>query len=383
MILLTVVRPSRPSRSPADGDSLDSMTGLLRPVPKVELHAHLSGCVRLSTIADLAKEAGLGFSRAIEKDLSAAVVLREPARSYGWSFAPWKRVIDKVTAIPDNHYRMTYEVAQDMAADGVVHAELRSSVRLPFDRTTFRSMLRGMDEAATAARKDHRIDVRFILGFNRQQFFGLSPAEQTDIAANVLEVTDKYRHLVVGFDTWGNENRRPPRAFSGAFGLIRRNGYPLTIHAGETGNVENIRQAIVDLECRRLGHATAIVQDRELMARARAEGIGVEVCLTSNRLTGALPEIQRHPLAEMVHRGVPVCLCADNTLVYGTTLSREYALAVQSGLLTPREVLDIAEKAWGMAFLPADEQVKLAGRLRLDPQRKASLAGALDGCRRG
>jgi adenosine deaminase len=104
------------------GDSLDVLAGLLRPLPKVELHAHLSGCLRLSTIVDFSKDAGVRFSRAAERDLAGAVVLRRPARSYGWSFSPWKRVIDKVTSVPANHYRMTYEVAQDMAADGVVYA---------------------------------------------------------------------------------------------------------------------------------------------------------------------------------------------------------------------------------------------------------------------
>ncbi len=364
-------------RRAAVGDSLDALAGLLRPLPKVELHAHLSGCLRLSTIVDFSKDSGIRFSRVAEQDLAGVVVLRHPARSYGWSFSPWKRVIDKVTSVPANHYRMTYEVAQDMAADGVVYAELRTSVRLPLNRTSLASMLQRMDEAAAAAARDFGIDIRFLLGFNRQQFVTISQEEQVEIAKDTLDVAEKYRHLIVGFDVWGNENRRPPRAFAKAYATIRSAGYPLAIHAGETGSVENIRQAIDVLQCRRLGHATAIVNDRELMRKSRDKEVAVEVCLTSNTLTGVLAGVERHPVAQMLRAGVPVCLCADNTLVYGTTLSREYALAVRAGLIAPGQLLEIAEGVAAMTFLAADERARLARRLQVSRRQSDELVLAM------
>ena len=371
------LQPASPGSGFVDSDWLDMATESLRRLPKVELHAHLSGCIRLSTIADLAAEGGLRFSRAVERNLSSAVVLKSPARSYGWSFLPWIRVIDKVTSIPENHFRLTYEVAQDMAEDGVVYAEIRTSVRLPFIRSSFRSMLCGLDEAATIALREHGIDVRFILGFNRHRFHHVSSSEREEIVRGVLDITEKYRHRVVGFDIWGNENRHPPRAFADEFALIRRAGYQLTMHAGEAGNVDHVRQAVGELQCRRIGHGGAVLRDLEVVNQIRDKEIAVEVCLTSNRLTGVVPEIERHPISGMIQAGIPVCLCADNTLVYATSLSREYALAAFAGLMTADQLIDNAEKGAAMTFLPADERSRLARRLRVAPKRRDAILGSI------
>lgn len=335
--------------------------------------------MRLTTVLELALQAGIRFPRAVEQDLERAVVLRRPAISYGRSFAPWKRVIDKVTRIPENHYRITAEVAEDMARDGVRYAELRTSVRLPFDQSAFRTMLRCMDEAATDALREHGIDVRFLLGFNREQFSRVRQEEQLDVVRQVLDATQKFRHRVLGFDMWGNENRHPPRAFTRAFELLRGAGYALAIHAGETGNVEYVRQAIEMLQCRRIGHGGAMLQDPELVGRARDKEIGVEVCLTSNLLTGVVTNIHEHPLAGMVRAGLQVCLCADNTLVYDTTLSSEYTLAVRAGLMNAEQLIEHAETAASLTFLPADEQNNLVRRLRMDPARLTQVMQSLHG----
>ncbi len=84
-----------------------------------------------------------------------------------------------------------------------------------------------------------------------------------------------------------------------------------------------------------------LVARPDLFVLARDAGIGVEVCLTSNRLTGVVRDMRAHPMRSMRLEGLPVCLCADNTLVYDTTLSREYSRCVEAGLATLPELLDL------------------------------------------
>lgn len=369
---------ARPAASPSPvsgGEWLASATRYLSRVPKVELHGHLSGCLRIETICELAKDADISLP---EEELSAAVVLTEPAGTYGESFLPWKRVIDKVTARPENHFRLVREVAADLASDGVIYAELRTSVRLPFDATALRTMLDGIDAAARAAMADEHVDVRFILGFNRQQFWHVGPDEQVSIARRVVAAVEGHRERVVGFDLWGDETDRPPGAFADAYRLLRGAGFPLTIHAGEAGSVRYVREAMDILQCRRIGHGTAMVEDRELLDLARQKEIAVEICLSSNWLTRVIPSIAAHPLAELLASGLRTCLCADNTRVYDTSLSGEYAKALRAGLVTAEQLLDMAAGAATLTFLPADQQVELARKLLLTGSTRSDILRSLE-----
>jgi len=108
-----------------------------------------------------------------------------------------------------------------------------------------------------------------------------------------------------------------------------------------------------------------------------ASKVGVEVCLTSNYLTGMVSTLRSHPITEMIRRGLTVCLCADNTLVYATSLSREYARALAAGLTSPETLLDIAESAAAMTFLPISEREELQRRLSPDEKLKARLLTSL------
>ncbi len=342
----------------------DLLTEALRALPKIELHAHLSGCIRLSTIEEIARSVDLRLPPAISDDLRQAVVLDRPAASHSESFAAWPRVIDRITSLPSYHYRLAYEVAVDMAADGVVYAEIRASFRLPFDPLAFHDMLREIDRAARDAQRDSGIDVRYILGFNRQRFMRIDEEERVKIVEQVLASATGLDGRVVGFDLYGSEVQSPPRGFASMFELVREAGYPLSIHAGEAGSPEHVAEAIMDLGCSRLSHGVLMIASPRLVELARSHGVGIEVCLTSNRLTGAVPDLRTHPVKTMLAAGLRIAICADNTLVYDTSLSAEYAIALRAGLLDISDVLDLAFAASTLAFLPSTGQRELAERVR-------------------
>ncbi len=344
---------------------------IFRMIPKAELHGHLSGCIRYTTIQELASQNALKLAPSVMTDLRSSVTLSKPSVTYSGSFLPWKLVIDKITATPQFAYRLAFEVAEDMARDGVVYGELRVPAKLPFDVDSFSIALSETDRALRDAFTKFGIDVRLIIGYERQGYARIGLQKQLQIVESVLGEIEAYKdRRVVGFDLYGVEDGYPPDDFVDLFKIIRANGYRVTIHAGEHGSPENIAQAIESLQAQRIGHATLIVQQPRLFDLMTERDVSIEVCLTSNIMTGVVRDFDTHPLRQMVDQGLKVSLCSDNTLVYNTSLSIEYARAVCSGLLSVESALDMVCHASEISFLPDDERNNLTAQLRLNADFK-------------
>jgi adenosine deaminase len=134
---------------------------------------------------------------------------------------------------------------------------------------------------------------------------------------------------VVGFDIAGPEKGNPPRLFKSAYEIARLGRLGLTAHAGEDAPVEYVWQAVDELGANRIGHGCVAAQDRELLRRLARDKIAVEVCISSNYHTGAVPRGTPHPLLTFLEAGVPVALCCDNNTVSKTDQVREGVLAAE------------------------------------------------------
>jgi adenosine deaminase len=157
-------------------------------------------------------------------------------------------------------------------------------------------------------------------------------------AVNLATLLQAYEDIgrpkdVVGLDLAGDEEtpysaELPP--------MIReakdRYGFGITIHAGETGRVQNVRAAVELFHADRIGHGTAAGKDPALMDLLAAEEVCVEVCPISNRLTGAVPRDEAHPLQEFRRRGVPFVICSDNPAIHQGGLADDQAAAMAEGL---------------------------------------------------
>jgi adenosine deaminase len=139
---------------------------------------------------------------------------------------------------------------------------------------------------------------------------------------------------VVGIDLAGDEEIGYPTDLPVAFRAAKAKfGLGITIHAGETGRLENIRAAIDLFDADRLGHGTAAGADPRLMDSLAEADICVEVCPISNRLTGAVPPKESHPLQEFQRHGVPFVICSDNPAIHERGLSDDYAATLSEGLV--------------------------------------------------
>jgi adenosine deaminase len=185
------------------------------------------------------------------------------------------------------------------------------------------------------------------------------------VSLELAQLAVAYRaHGVVGFDLAGGELGHPASVHAGAFEYARRHELAVTVHAGEGAGPESVRQAVYDCSANRLGHATHLVEDPELAQYVNDRRIALEICLTSNVQTHAVPSYELHPMRAYFDRGMNVVLNTDNRLMSGTTLTDEYLHAARHLDFTLRELGDVALNGFASAFLPWQERRVLVDEAR-------------------
>ncbi len=330
--------------SHATGEAPGQRVGLT-----LNLHTHLEGWLRPDTAAELAADIGLeaptpGWAEAmrvsVPGDLPA--YLERVAVSYP--------LLRSAAALE----RVTAEAVVDAAADGCRFLELRvgpvthASEALPLEgvmEALCRGLQRGIDETGIAA--------------------GLVPAilRHHSPAANERLAELAVRHRgdgVVGFDIAGDELTFPDlRPHVRAFEIARDGGLGITAHAAEAGPASAAREAHDLLGASRIGHGTRLAQDDGLLAWAADERICIEVCPTSNYLTGALRPGEEHPVRKFLAAGCEVVLGDDDPSQTLSPLSAE-ADRLATGLgLTPEELDRMSDAAIAHAFCDGDTRERL------------------------
>jgi adenosine deaminase/aminodeoxyfutalosine deaminase len=154
---------------------------------------------------------------------------------------------------------------------------------------------------------------------------------------------------VVAFGLGGSEERGPAERFTGVFAFARRAGLRLVAHAGESTGPESVWAAL-KLGAERIGHGIAAARDAELMRHLRERDIPLEICLTSNLITGVVKSLEEHPLRRLYDAGVPIILNTDDPAMFGCTLTGEYGLAARQFGFSDAEMRGIAENGFRYAF---------------------------------
>jgi len=186
------------------------------------------------------------------------------------------------------------------------------------------------------------VEVRWILDAVRQ--FGVEPAMQ------VVELAAARRDRgVVAFGIGGSEERGPAEWFTEVFKAARCSGLRLTAHAGEGTSPRSVWAAL-ELGAERIGHGISAVDDPVLMRHLHDHGIPLEVCITSNLVTGVVKRIEDHPVRKLFEVGVPITLATDDPAMFRCTLVGEYELAARAFGFTQSELRGVAENGFRFAF---------------------------------
>jgi adenosine deaminase len=333
----------------------------LTRAPKVLLHDHLDGGLRPQTVLELADEAGYRELPAGEPE-ALGRWFREAADSgslerYLLTFAHTVAVMQRPEAVQ----RVARECALDLAADGVVYAEVRMAPELltsmPLE-TAVEAMLdgyaQGSREAAAAGRP---IVVNTLLCAMRQ----------ADRWVEVAEQVVRYRGAgVVGFDLAGPEDGFPPDRIPEAIAVLDRADAHRTVHAGEAAGVESIRTALDGARAERLGHGVRIAEEvpvdgplGPVAQRVLDERIPLEVAPSSNVQTGAYASPAQHPVDRLHRAGFTVTLNTDNRLMSGVSLSSEFADVAAVHGWSWTDVQTVTEQALAAAFVEEGERARL------------------------
>ncbi len=291
-------------------------------LPKIDLHRHLEGSIRLETMVEIVSEASLPLPKDIES-------LRRLVQVVDGDPKDPKHFLSKFTNIrlffhsPEIIQRITVEAVEDAARDQVRYLELRFTPAALAQSGLFdkENVTRWVIDAATEAASAHGIEVGLIVSVNRHE--SLEIAEEAALIA-----ADHIQDGVVGLDLAGDEVEFPAQPFRSILANAKQAGLGLTIHAGEWTGAESVRQAILELGADRIGHGIRILDDPQVVSLARERGIPFEVSIDSNYLTGVIPSLSAHPLPQMIDAGLRTVLTTDDPSIFGTTLSIEHQHAI-------------------------------------------------------
>ena len=339
----------------------------IRQAPKALLHDHLDGGLRPSTVVDLAREYGYGRLPTEDVDELATWFRRGADRKslelYLETFQHTVGVMQDRDAI----IRVAAECAEDLAADGIVYAEIRYAPELSVEKgltldevvaANLEGFRIGGERAAAAGRP---IVIRAIMTAMRQ-------------AARSLEIAElavRWRDAgVVGFDIAGPEAGYRPTRHLDAFEHVRRENFHITIHAGESFGLPSIWEALQLCGAERLGHGNRIVDDitvrddgsvamGRLAAFVRDTRVPLELCPTSNIHTGGAASMAEHPIDLLRRLRFRVTVNTDNRLMSGVSLSSEFAALDEAFGIGLGEMEWMTINALKSAFVPFDERLRL------------------------
>ncbi len=335
---------------------------VVRSAPKVLLHDHLDGGLRPETIIELAKEVGYGGLPSTDPDELRSAISRGANRNdlvlYLETFAHTVAVMQT----RDGLERVAAECAEDLAADGIVYAEIRFAPELHREQglsldEVVESVLAGF-ERGSAGRS---IRVRTICSAMRQQ------ARSAEIAELAMRHRDQG---VCGFDIAGPEAGNPPAVHLEAFSAAMRGNFHITIHAGEAFGLPSIAEALHTCGAERLGHGVRIIDDiavaadgtptfGRLASFVRDRRVPLELCPSSNVHVGAVKSVAEHPIGLLAKLRFRVTVNTDNRLMSATTLTDEF---MHLGEAFGWEIADVrwaTINAMKSAFLPFDERLAL------------------------
>jgi adenosine deaminase len=330
----------------------------LKAMPKIDLHRHLEGSLRLDTLAEIAIDHGLDLPGSDMDSLRPYVQVTDDPRTSANFLAKFE-VLRHFYRSPEAVGRLTYEAIADAAADHVKYLELRFSPQalsrvqgFPLDE-----VCDWVIEAARQASQAYAIQVGLIVTLVRH--------EPPELARAVAEVAfQRADQGIVGIDLAGDEVNYPSHPFRSIFKEAKEVGLGITVHAGEWQGADAVRWAIEEMSADRIGHGVRAIEDPNVVRLVQERSVALEVCLTSNLHTGVVRHMSHHPLADLDEMGVRVTLNTDDPSISDSTLTDEYQVAMQTLGMTYGALRRLILNAASSAFLPEGKREKLVNQFK-------------------
>lgn len=325
---------------------------ILFNLPKIDLHRHLEGSLRLSTLAEIAHQHGVDLPSWSLEELRPYVQVVDDTPDFHGFLAKFK-LLRRFYSSREAVMRVAYEAVADAAADNIRYLELRfNPVALALNQGfSFEEVADWVISATNQAQQEHHIQTRLIVQIGRHE---------PQYARQLAEIAAaRQGEGIVGIDLAGDEVTYPVTKFIEVFQWAKKQGLHVTVHAAEAGPPINIVDAIEKLGAERIGHGVRAMEDLSVIDMLNERQITLEICPTSNLQTGIIPKLGQHPLFAFYQIGIPVTINTDDPSISNTTLTDEFLVATRGAGVPFRAVPDMIINAAKAAFLPEPERKRL------------------------
>jgi adenosine deaminase len=317
-------------------------------IPKIELHLHLEGAFTLSTLYRLMQKYGGNPHIGSVEDIKQIFIydkFEDFIQTWYWKNTFFREGEDFELS--------AYETLVGLRQQNIVYIEAFFS---PWDfeqngismEEITESVIRGCENAE----RDSGIRWKLIADLNRDH--------GPDQALHRLENIARYRDKgVIGIGLGGNERLHPAAPFADVFREAKALGLRRVAHAGEAAGAESVSSAIIDLDAERIGHGVRAIDSPQLMTMLKESQIPVEVCITSNVMTGAVSSVYEHPVREFLKQGLKVTINTDDPTMFNCTLNDEYFLLLGLLQCPLQDIKRVSFNALDAAFLDNKERAAL------------------------
>ena len=323
-------------------------------MPKVELHRHLEGSMRLSTLLDIAHKHDRELANITLDELRPHVQMVPGQQLSVGVFLGKFKTLRQFYNSPQTIRRIAREAVIDAAEDNIKYMELRFTPRALCNVLAcgYEQAMDWVCDTIAQAATDEDITVKLIVSMNRHE--GVNTAEE------VTEIALAYQDRgVVGIDLAGDETAFSCKPFERVFRKARAGGLAVTVHAGEWAGPQSVRDSIDYLGAERIGHGIRANEDETLIKTLVDRQIVLEVCPTSNLHSGVVNDLDQHPLIDLYRAGIRTTINTDDPLISNVTLTTELLDTMFAMKFTLEQIKHQTLNAVDGAFLPNGERVAL------------------------
>ncbi len=319
-------------------------------LPKIELHRHLEGSCRLKTVAEVIQHHNIDLPYQDLNALAKKVCIQKPFRDLKEALEKFD-ALQSIFVAPEVIERVTYEAIEDAYQDNIYLLELRycPSYITQGTQLTYEDVYDAIQMGVQRARSKYNLGVGLIIMVNRMH--GMEAAQAT------LEQAKKHGENIIGMDLADNEADVDFASFSSIFQAARKQGIPVTIHAGEIkGSVSNIELAIDQLGASRIGHGVQVIHDEAIIEKVIQSSVTLELCPTSNYLTSSVDSLKAHPIKKLFDKGVPLTINSDDPAMMEIDLSNEFRVCGETLGMAKEDITTIVSHGVQSSFIDPDRK---------------------------
>ena len=322
---------------------------MINKLPKIELHCHLDGSVRVDTIIDIAKKEGIKLDSYKRCDIEKLVQVPNDCTSLN-EYLKRFDLPNKVMQSSENIKRITFELLEDAQKENIKYIEIRFAPLLHLQKgLSIEEVIQSAIDGINQAQRIYDIKGNIILSCMRNM--------SEDDAILLIEKGRKFLNKgVVAIDLAGPEEEGFANKYKRPIELARSYGYNITIHAGEAASAQNVIDAINILKAQRIGHGVRIKDMKDAYDLVKKTGVVLEMCPTSNIQTKAIECLNKYPLYDFYKDGIKLSINTDNRTVSNIDLSNEIKVISDEFNMSKEKYKDIYLNTIDAIF--ADESTK-------------------------